>query len=190
MHSFAWFCCHSKVTKTPLLMLISLPCSWTCLVFTLQNPHGVAVQKSRQLLLPEGFASFILVQKSARLVHMFSEPAANTRSHTRPLLCRLATIPLASGESKQKGRTPATPWLRMLTQPAVWAIIINNFAFHYAFYVVMNWLPTYFDKVFITHTTGVSASTVQGNSAASVCVDHDCTTSPQFVVKMAEGRLP
>ncbi|KAL3151824.1 hypothetical protein ABBQ38_012791 [Trebouxia sp. C0009 RCD-2024] len=60
---------------------------------------------------------------------------------------RLATIPLASGESKQKGRTPATPWLRMLTQPAVWAIIINNFAFHYAFYVVMNWLPTYFDKV-------------------------------------------
>ena len=61
--------------------------------------------------------------------------------------CRLATIPLASGESKQKGRTPATPWLRMLTQPAVWAIIINNFTFHYAFYVVMNWLPTYFDKV-------------------------------------------
>ncbi|DBB12112.1 hypothetical protein WJX82_001890 [Trebouxia sp. C0006] len=60
---------------------------------------------------------------------------------------RLATIPLASGESKQKGRTPATPWLRMLTQPAVWAIIINNFTFHYAFYVVMNWLPTYFDKV-------------------------------------------
>ena len=35
----------------------------------------------------------------------------------------------------------------MLTQPAVWAIIINNFTFHYAFYVVMNWLPTYFDKV-------------------------------------------
>ena len=35
----------------------------------------------------------------------------------------------------------------MLMQPAVWAIIINNFTFHYAFYVVMNWLPTYFDKV-------------------------------------------
>ena len=24
---------------------------------------------------------------------------------------------------------------------------VNNFTFHYAFYVVMNWLPTYFDKV-------------------------------------------
>ena len=68
------------------------------------------------------------------------------------LVCRLATIPLASVDSKQKGRTPATPWLRMLTQPAVWAIIINNFAFHYAFYVVMNWLPTYFDKVHIVNT--------------------------------------
>ena len=63
--------------------------------------------------------------------------------------CRLTTIPLAAGE-KQKGRIPATPWLRMMTHPAVWAIIINNFAFHYAFYVVMNWLPTYTDKV---HTT-------------------------------------
>lgn len=30
---------------------------------------------------------------------------------------------------------------------AVWAIVVNNFTFHYAFYVVMNWLPTYFDKV-------------------------------------------
>lgn len=24
---------------------------------------------------------------------------------------------------------------------------MNNFTFHYAFYVVMNWLPTYFDSV-------------------------------------------
>ena len=24
---------------------------------------------------------------------------------------------------------------------------VNNFTFHYAFYVVMNWLPTYFDHV-------------------------------------------
>ena len=24
---------------------------------------------------------------------------------------------------------------------------MNNFTFHYAFYVVMNWLPTYFDAV-------------------------------------------
>jgi len=34
----------------------------------------------------------------------------------------------------------------MLASPAVWAIITNNFAFHYAFYVIMNWLPTYFNR--------------------------------------------
>lgn len=46
-----------------------------------------------------------------------------------------------------KGKPTATPWRRMMLHPAVWAIVINNFTFHYAFYVVMNWLPTYFDKV-------------------------------------------
>jgi hypothetical protein len=35
----------------------------------------------------------------------------------------------------------------MLRSPAVWAIVANNFAFHYAFYVVMNWMPTYFSAV-------------------------------------------
>lgn len=58
-------------------------------------------------------------------------------------------MPLTSREERggSKGRPPATPWLRMLRHRAVWAIILNNFTFHYAFYVVMNWLPTYFDKV-------------------------------------------
>lgn len=35
----------------------------------------------------------------------------------------------------------------MLRHPAVLAIIVNNFAFHYAFYVAMNWLPTYFGEL-------------------------------------------
>ena len=40
----------------------------------------------------------------------------------------------------------------MLRHRAVWAIILNNFTFHYAFYVVMNWLPTYFDKAGFPNT--------------------------------------
>lgn len=27
----------------------------------------------------------------------------------------------------------------------VWGIVMNNFSFHYALYVLMNWLPTYFE---------------------------------------------
>ena len=45
-----------------------------------------------------------------------------------------------------KGRPSPTPWGRMMASPAVWAIVVNNFSFHYAFYVVMNWLPTYFNR--------------------------------------------
>jgi sugar phosphate permease len=51
------------------------------------------------------------------------------------------------GNAARKGRQATTPWARMLRHPAVWAIVVNNFTFHYAFYVVMNWLPTYFDQV-------------------------------------------
>ncbi|XP_078430911.1 phosphate transporter 4;6 [Wolffia australiana] len=38
------------------------------------------------------------------------------------------------------------PWRRIFLSPAIWAIIVNNFTFHYALYVLMNWLPTYFEQ--------------------------------------------
>lgn len=67
---------------------------------------------------------------------------------------RGSVIPLTASEavapqhkvSHAKGRPAPTPWRGMLLSPAVWAIVANNFAFHYAFYVVMNWLPTYFNR--------------------------------------------
>ena len=71
------------------------------------------------------------------------------------------------GESGRKGRTPATPWRRILGHPAVWAILVNNFTFHYAFYVVMNWLPTYFDKVSLSWSLEWSLTCHQGDSKAS-----------------------
>ncbi|KAH7529155.1 hypothetical protein FEM48_Zijuj05G0154500 [Ziziphus jujuba var. spinosa] len=37
------------------------------------------------------------------------------------------------------------PWKRILISFPVWAIVVNNFTFHYALYVLMNWLPTYFE---------------------------------------------
>ncbi|PIA59981.1 hypothetical protein AQUCO_00400692v1 [Aquilegia coerulea] len=38
------------------------------------------------------------------------------------------------------------PWKRIFLSMPVWAIVINNFTFHYALYVLMNWLPTYFEQ--------------------------------------------
>lgn len=38
------------------------------------------------------------------------------------------------------------PWKSIMLSWSVWAIVVNNFTFHYALYVLMNWLPTYFEK--------------------------------------------
>ncbi|XP_021724489.1 probable anion transporter 5 [Chenopodium quinoa] len=38
------------------------------------------------------------------------------------------------------------PWKRIFVSLPVWAIVVNNFTFHYALYVLMNWLPTYFEQ--------------------------------------------
>ena len=54
------------------------------------------------------------------------------------------SLPLvSSGASASRKRTP----VEFLKHPSVQAIVVNNFTFHYAFYIVMNWLPTYFDSV-------------------------------------------
>ncbi|KAI4342208.1 hypothetical protein MLD38_026858 [Melastoma candidum] len=46
------------------------------------------------------------------------------------------------GSSAKPG---SIPWKKILFSLPVWAIVVNNFTFHYALYVLMNWLPTYFE---------------------------------------------
>lgn len=43
------------------------------------------------------------------------------------------------------GKTVKIPWKKIILSLPVWAIVVNNFTFHYALYVLMNWLPTYFE---------------------------------------------
>lgn len=52
-----------------------------------------------------------------------------------------------SSSSEGRRRLPPTPWRKMLRCRAVWAIVACNFAFHYALYVVMNWMPAYYRDV-------------------------------------------
>ena len=58
-------------------------------------------------------------------------------------------MPVVSGGGSIGGslggrkRTP----VEFLKHRSVQAIVVNNFTFHYAFYIVMNWLPSYFDSV-------------------------------------------
>ncbi|KAI0497539.1 hypothetical protein KFK09_020770 [Dendrobium nobile] len=51
-------------------------------------------------------------------------------------------------KSKEKGNLShlsKIPWRKIIFSLPVWAIVVNNFTFHYALYVLMNWLPTYFE---------------------------------------------
>jgi ACS family sodium-dependent inorganic phosphate cotransporter len=53
---------------------------------------------------------------------------------------------VAKPQPQKKKTASAIPWKRILLSMPVWAIVVNNFTFHYALYVLMNWLPTYFEK--------------------------------------------
>lgn len=49
-------------------------------------------------------------------------------------------------ENKGSSVRTSIPWKRILVSLPVWAIVVNNFTFHYALFVLMNWLPTYFEQ--------------------------------------------
>lgn len=53
-------------------------------------------------------------------------------------------LKVENGSSSMK--TLNIPWKRIFISLPVWAIVVNNFTFHYALYVLMNWLPTYFEQ--------------------------------------------
>ncbi|KAL2621517.1 hypothetical protein R1flu_001722 [Riccia fluitans] len=50
------------------------------------------------------------------------------------------------GGEKAKVRAGGIPWKKILVSRPVQAIVFNNFTFDYTLYVLMNWLPTYFDQ--------------------------------------------
>ncbi|XP_024391805.1 probable anion transporter 5 [Physcomitrium patens] len=67
----------------------------------------------------------------------------------RAKLLNPAQLADENGETAVKKKAKLSggiPWKRILLSMPVWAIVVNNFTFHYALYVLMNWLPTYFEK--------------------------------------------
>ena len=60
-------------------------------------------------------------------------------------------------KQQQKEAKRVIPWGGMMVSGAVWALMINNFTFHYALYVLMNWLPTYFEQGLKASLTSVGS---------------------------------
>ena len=74
------------------------------------------------------------------------------------------------------GAVRATPWARLFTTPAVWAIIVGHFCQNWALYVLLAWLPSYFKSTFglslanagIISAAPALASFVMANTAGHV----------------------
>lgn len=55
----------------------------------------------------------------------------------------IATVDGAAGPGKGARKTP---WRKLLSQPAVWALIYNHFCCNWILYVLLTWLPSYFSQ--------------------------------------------
>lgn len=58
----------------------------------------------------------------------------------------LSKVDMDSQHKMNGSKGGKTPWKSLLSNPAIWAIITNNFAFHYTYYVLSSWIPTYFEE--------------------------------------------
>ncbi|WIA29477.1 hypothetical protein OEZ86_011978 [Tetradesmus obliquus] len=76
-------------------------------------------------------------------------PGRRSSDSTIPLTCNEAQLKQDLPGRRASSASGAALWASLMRSSAVWAIVVNNFAFHYAFYLVMNWLPTYFNSVLL-----------------------------------------
>ncbi|XP_031101401.1 probable anion transporter 5 [Ipomoea triloba] len=72
-------------------------------------------------------------------------PKATAAGFGETLLPLKGNLKMKLENGVHSSRSPKIPWKRIVFCLPVWAIVVNNFTFHYALYVLMNWLPTYFE---------------------------------------------
>ena len=53
---------------------------------------------------------------------------------------------LLPGAAESGASGDVVPWKQLLSQPAVWALIVNHFCNNWSLYVLLAWLPSYFRK--------------------------------------------
>ncbi|PSS12148.1 Anion transporter 5 like [Actinidia chinensis var. chinensis] len=73
-------------------------------------------------------------------------PKATAAGFEESLLPIKGSPNIKVGNWGYSGKTPKIPLKRIILSLPVWAIVVNNFTFHHALYVLMNWLLTYFEQ--------------------------------------------
>ncbi|CAH9087029.1 unnamed protein product [Cuscuta epithymum] len=74
-----------------------------------------------------------------------AHPKATAAGYGETLLPLKGSVKMKVEHGGNPNRSPKIPWKQIVLSLPVWAIVVNNFTFHYALYVLMNWLPTYFE---------------------------------------------
>lgn len=46
-----------------------------------------------------------------------------------------------------KGKTTTIPWKKLLSRKEVWAIIICHFCHNWGTFILLTWMPTYYNQV-------------------------------------------
>lgn len=45
------------------------------------------------------------------------------------------------------GTAESIPWKKLLSKPAVWAIIVAHFCHNWGLFILLTWMPTYYKQV-------------------------------------------
>ncbi|MCL7039474.1 hypothetical protein MKW94_026509 [Papaver nudicaule] len=61
------------------------------------------------------------------------------------------------------------PWKKIMPSLPVWVIVVNNFTFHHALYVLMNWFPTFFEPALKISLQDMGCSKMLPTCHTSTC---------------------
>jgi len=70
------------------------------------------------------------------------------REHPKLSAEERALFDVQTPQESGKGQPLETPWGKIFSLPAFWALILNHFCTNWSFYVLLSWLPSYFRKSF------------------------------------------
>ncbi|MBL8267621.1 MFS transporter [Steroidobacter sp.] len=80
---------------------------------------------------------------------------ANAPADDRAMAIHERELLAAGTAASRSDASPATPWQRLLSHPALWAIVVAIFCGNWALYMLLGWLPSYFREV---HGLGIAGS--------------------------------
>jgi ACS family sodium-dependent inorganic phosphate cotransporter-like MFS transporter 9 len=98
------------------------------------------------------FKNFAIIKTRAKLNILNSKEALLTNSNGSLDDGNSTTVNLPSPVVQSSGSSSSSqssvPWMEILTKPAFWSLIVAHVCQNNAYYILLTWLPTYFQENF------------------------------------------